>query len=563
MAIQIPGPTQQLQTGGKGAPQISNPDSRNLLGLAQGADAVGKAAGQIAQNERAVSEAQKAADEKLAEVQRKAAEELRMKTNITTATEAQNLTQSVIRDYTAKVQQERRGLGAKGLTEDATTYLDDNIQQIGDAIEDPEARAMYVKAATQMKNSTLDSMSSFQAGQLNSALSSSLESSIASNVDFGAANTGNPQGIAIARANIVNASANMVNGGFWSPEEGKYQEQKALATMHTQIFDNLAAIDPDAARKYKDDNIKEMGGDLKHFADVLKVKDDLIPAQKLADKLIREKTPFAEKYQAIRDNLQGQQRENAMRIMKEYEQGFNDEEKATNAANVNQAEQLFAETRNVSDLQNKFPALWASLPGDVRLSMQDRQRTPQEQVVGDDVTYLWLKQQAGLNPKFMIDPSFNLGLYASKLNIQQLTDINKDLIAVRSGKGLGVGTLVQDVNAAVKSLEVPGRFYGATGLTSEEKADFFQSVSQKIEEVENETHLPVTSEQRKKIIDDLTADTVWTSGWTSLDKHTTLGSVLGHIPTGEKAQIKASLQSQGLPTTDEAIAKMYIKAHPR
>lgn len=562
MAIQVPTPGVQLQNSRGGAPQISNPD-RNLAGVATGLKQVGGALQDIGQDANRVSAAQDAANKRVSAEQLKAAEELRHKENLTKVLEAESLTQAIVRDHVAKMQTERQGLNAKGVVEDSQTFFDDNIQQIADSLEDPDARLAYLQRATGIKDSTLDSLSSYTASQLNNALTAANTSSIASNIDFAAANAGNPKGIALGRENIIKAVENLNTAYGWAPERKQYELEKALIAMHTQVFDNLASADPEAAKQYFKNNKEEMGGNLDHFNETMKISDDLIPAQKLTDKLLREKTTFAEKYQAVRDNLTGKQRENAMQILRTEESAFNAEEKANTTALVNQAENIFAQTRNVTTLQSQFPALWAQLPGDVKLSMQDRQKTSQEQVVGDDATYLYLKQIAGLNPRAMADPSFNIGLFAAKLSLKQLEDVNNDMIKIRSGQGLGVGTLVQEVNAATAGMELPGAIYGTKKMTDTDKAQFFTAVTDKLNEIEQTQKSPVTPEQRKKVINDLSAEVTWTSGWTSLDKNTTIGQVLGSIPAGERKTIEANLKASGVAITDANIAKLYIKVHPR
>jgi hypothetical protein len=415
---------------------------------------------------------------------------------------------------------------------------------------------MYAKNAAQLRNSELDSISSYQAAQYNNALAESFQYGIQSNIDYGASNAGNPGAISNARADIIKNSANMENGGFWTHEKAKYEEEQALLKMHTQVFDNLASADPAAAKAYYKDNEKEMKMDADHFNKVLAVHDDLVPAQKLVDKLMTEHTTFEEKEQAVRNTLEGQPRENAMRLLREAKSGFDQEAAATQAAYASSAYKQFGPTQTISAID---PGTWTRLTGEQQQALRDKERIAMngETEQTDKGDYLKLTQLAGLKPdQFMKE---DLMLY--HLSVSDFKHFADQKQAIQTGAGKPIETFVQAINAASET------------LNPDQKANFIMATTDKVNAHRDALKRDLTPQELKADISEMRSSLAWNNGGIPVlhlfgNKTATVPELLSDpalfkswidsVPLEEKKLIE-----KNFPGADqETILRVYMKAHP-
>jgi hypothetical protein len=552
MPIQVPLPQQTLRPIAGAIPLVPK-QGQGALDIARGLGEVSSVAQNInhTQNLDAAAQAKQEQENQKAYAAAKAAAEKEQA--LIDVQEAEAQTQKDMRDQILNVKT-RVGNAADGATGDMTAWSDQYQVKITQDMSDM-ARTIYQQRFGALNNSFLNEVAAHEAQQRGVAVSQSSLATIGAAKDLGASSYGNPDAIDEARKRII--EANQIHGKQIAADKTviAFQTKNDLTDLHTRVFDNLAATNVDAAKAYFEKYKSEInGGSYDHFEKTIQIKDDLVPAQKLVDKLMTEHTTMDEKRQEVRNQLTGKQRENAMELIDKEDARFKEAQATQQKAVDDQAWRIFGETRNVSTLKSSAPAIYAGMSSNLIHVMEDLQKTSQERIMTDPATYLSLHDLAANDPtKFA---STDLYQYANKLNMRELTELTGVQNKMATGATNGVTALINDIFAASEGMKDPV-----------EKANFHIAVINRINAAQDISKAPLTPVQIQDIINTERAKTT-TPGL--LNKIPFIGQYFSgnqlpldvrSIPLKEKQQIIEALAFKKIPATDDAIIAEYKKFH--
>ncbi len=556
MPIQIPGQTQSLRpvsgaipvlpAGGKGAGQIA-------AGLQQ----AGNAALGVDQAQFQEQQAEVAAQKRRQAENLQAQNELDRKKTATEIYQAESALSDMARSYTTTLQNTRRGSDAYGVTTDATDWWDNTIEQIGNTIEDNDTRDLFKQRSASLRESHLNSISSYEANQTNQALAESSAAKVSSSVSFAAANAGNPGAVAQSRKDVVEATDVQGKMFGWSKERRQFELEKNLTNLHAQVFQNLAASSPEAAKQYFEDFKSEIDGtQYDSFEKTLATSEYRIGGQRIVDELMGKNMTFDERRAAVKKQAEGEKRDYAMNLLDGEERDQAAKVKAEDEANRSYAYKLFGPTQKISAID---PVTWAKLPGEVQQALRDKERIAKEgqKATTDLGTFDKLNLLAGLDP----DKFLRVDLMTVKLSDEDFKHFSNMRNQIINGSSKSVSTLVQAIGAAT------------TGMHEPEKDAFSRAVFDRINKDQGAAKRELNSGEVKTIIQEMRSSIAWNNGglmsYIGFGNETTsvpalladpklFDKFLATIPATEKAQMLNSF-----PNADpETVLRVYMKAHP-
>lgn len=154
----------------------------------------------------------------------------------------------------------RQGRAAEGLSKDATDWWGKAHETYGKGLS-PMAQRLLTRSFTQQSTAALQSMSSYENAQLETARQLSLKATTKASIDS-AVTDSSDKNIAIQRQNIV---------GAWNTQRDKYDEQTfntlvqgELSQMHQAVFNKIFVESPTQAKTYYEVNQKEIDGTAKN-----------------------------------------------------------------------------------------------------------------------------------------------------------------------------------------------------------------------------------------------------------------------------------------------------------
>ncbi len=542
MPIQIPGQTQSLRpvsgaipvlpAGGKGAGQIA-------AGLQQ----AGNAALGVDQAQFQEQQAEVAAQKRRQAENLQAQNELDRKKTATEIYQAESALSDMARSYTTTLQNTRRGSDAYGVTTDATDWWDNTIEQIGNTIEDNDTRDLFKQRSASLRESHLNSISSYEANQTNQALAESSAAKVSSSVSFAAANAGNPGAVAQSRKDVVEATDVQGKMFGWSKERRQFELEKNLTNLHAQVFQNLAASSPEAAKQYFEDFKSEINGDqYDSFEKTLATSEYRIGGQRIVDELMGKNMTFDERRVAVKKQAEGEKRDYAMNLLDGEERDQTAKAKAEDEANRSYAYKLFGPTQKISAID---PVTWAKLPGEVQQALRDKERIfaagqKEETNLGNfDV----LNKMAALNP----DAFIRMDLMTVKLSTEDHKHFSNMQNQIMTGAGKSVSTLAQAIDASEESLD------------PKQRDSFARAAYDRIDQTQSALKRELSPAERKKVLDDLRTEQVDpNTGFLGFfQKKANLGVNIGRIPADQKAKIEADLRARNIPVSDAIIWQLY------
>jgi hypothetical protein len=177
------------------------------------------------------------------------------------------------------VRNNRKGQAAWGVTKDADKWFAEQQKKHGEILTNDAQRKLFGQSIAKLRQSALNSLSGYEAGERRRSLEESAAASIVGSINLAAANAADwvakpaarvpgPDGQPVERLSpMVGIKADItkrvqtlaaVNG--WTPERKGAEEARHLTNLHRQVIQNLADSHPDEARAYFNANKAEING---------------------------------------------------------------------------------------------------------------------------------------------------------------------------------------------------------------------------------------------------------------------------------------------------------------
>ncbi len=166
-------------------------------------------------------------------------------------------------NFQADVAKNRKGDFAKGVTQDTTRWWDETGKKHMEALDNDVQRTLLVRRMSAVRLNSLESMSKFEAGQLEHGLDLSYKASKMRDIDMAAANGDEPT-VGIAIDNIKQANAfYAARKGITKPEDLAAINLEDTTELHKQVLQTLAKSNPGAASAYFEKHKDEIRGSLR------------------------------------------------------------------------------------------------------------------------------------------------------------------------------------------------------------------------------------------------------------------------------------------------------------
>lgn len=566
MPVQIPGQQQTLQGGRLAVPLVA-PQGQGAKDVAQGLGNASRAAQGVDEAQFQQQQAADRARAALYDEQQKAAAELKKKKDATAVFQAETATQDLMRQYMQSVQETKRGSSADGATSEADAKFQEFADQISETLENPEMQALYHERFNTLRNSALNTVSAYEAKELNSAALEAADGKIKSSVAMGAMSTGNIDAMVNARKSVIEAVSAKARFAGWEADKTKEERLKELTQLHTQIIETYAAKDPAAAQAYFTLYKSEIDGAAwKGLETTMKTSYDITEAQNVVDTVLYTskdlKLDRDGMRAAVKEKLTGKAREDGLNILDDEFKHRDAAVAAQDKANEDAAWKLFDVSRNVATAKSKDPVLFSKISGKTLQIMEDLQKTPQERVQTNYDTYMYLSSLAGTNPQaFMAE---DLNKYRGLLNAKEMDGFLRTKQSIAADAGKSAGSLQQRLDSA------------SEGLSKEQAASFMIAVRDEMDAQQGKAKAPLTVEQEKKIINDMRVKVAPTGLLRNVapvvggiikdlllgQPGTTVGSQIGEVnpsqeihdmPQKDKDRYAQLLKSRGVDVNDENI----------
>lgn len=502
MAIQLPVANQNIAPLSGQVPLVPQ-QGQGAEKVAQGLDALSGAAQNIGNQEYQVQQAREAENRKFEEELQKQRDAQQQKDDVTDAMNADTTLQNMTRDSWVSNQQSRRGSAARGITKDQQDELQKNIKAIGAKLETPEAQRIFEEKAASFGNGHLNSVASFEAKESNAAFGDAAQATIASAVDNGSSNAGNPVSILSSRLAIQSATHDLATLNKWSDTELAVEMKKNLTTLHVQAIQNLASVDAVAARAYYAKWQDEIDGQqYDGIEKMLNVTDTRAAGDKVSDPVLQQvldgKMTWEQGRADIRTKLTGEARAHALDNLYLAERDHNEE---TNLAYKGVKDiaykQLYGDDGKSSPaIGHIHPDVWAKLTGEDQHTLRDIQDRPAKDPQTDIKTFEWLRHLQSFDP--VAYSQIDLRDYQLKLSKTDYDKLQDNQDQINAGAAAGVRTETQDFENATSLMTDPAQ-----------KQMFNDAARDQLNALRLSQKSPVTADQRQQILKQLQSDITW------------------------------------------------------
>lgn len=162
-------------------------------------------------------------------------------------------------DFEADVREKRKGEFARGATKEAKDWWDKTGSEIAGTLDNDEQRRLFINRATALRMQSIDSVSKFEATQLDEAHDKSWLANKLGETNIAAANPTEPQ-VVLAADRIKKLNAYQAARKGWSPEVLEAQNVLDVTAMHKQVIQTLVSKNPDMAKVYFEAHKNEIAG---------------------------------------------------------------------------------------------------------------------------------------------------------------------------------------------------------------------------------------------------------------------------------------------------------------
>ena len=156
--------------------------------------------------------------------------------------------------------QNRQGRFAKGITQDANKWFDEETKKHVGNLQNDEQKRIFTQRAEQLRLHAMNSFSGYEAAQLEKSHDEAWTADKGVTVSAAVSNP-TPQSIDNARRELERLNRYQAARKGWEPEQLKLEILKDKTALHRQTIQQLAQSDPKQAQIYFDKFKDEIDGD--------------------------------------------------------------------------------------------------------------------------------------------------------------------------------------------------------------------------------------------------------------------------------------------------------------
>lgn len=222
--------------------------------------------------------------------------------------------------YERGVREKRQGRNAVGVTDDTTKWWDDSVKTAEEKLGNDEQRRMLRIRLAGTRQSSLHSISGFEAEHRQKSYLESEDAALAADIGLAAANP-NADTVAKARASIMGSTARVGQTLGWDEAKLAGERMKRTTKLHQEVFNYLLNSKEDymAAKAYFDANKGEIDG-TQHdvFSKALREGGKDVLAQNFRDEVLQAGMTEAQAVEEARKRFSGPQEEHVVARIKQY-----------------------------------------------------------------------------------------------------------------------------------------------------------------------------------------------------------------------------------------------------
>lgn len=469
-------------------------------------------------------------------------------------------------EYRNSVRETRRGVNAANLGKDTAEWWNKKLGEYTQTMSDRQ-RAAFQQRLQRTRLSAVENMADFEAGELRTQRELSRTAATAAAITDAVGYVGTAQ-----QAGMINDAKGRILGALraaaategWNTEHEALKTREALHNLHTQVLQRLAAEEGGAEKvaAYFEANKGEMdpasSDKLFELVGQAKARDKAASA---VDTLLAGAKTEGEGLEWIRQNLEGEAREQARLRWREH---WADMSQAEQRTQVQYTDQFYAQLAQRGSISRVDPAILQRMDPKVLVSerriAEDRARVAagrESKIQTDWDTYGGLRDMARNNRDGFLKE--DMRRHFDKLapaQREQLLDLQDSL--AKPQKQVEVLTDDKQVGIVV----------GQLGLTKQRKAQFESAAYTALQEATRTNgDKPLTVEQRQKVLDRLLIEGD-VNGWMPFGGKR-LYEVAGtpdaarfmpEVPKADRqAIIDAWRRKRGTTPTEAQIAETYMK----
>jgi hypothetical protein len=164
--------------------------------------------------------------------------------------------------FEAQIREGRQGGFSKGITQDAHKWWDEQAKKHLETLDNEVQRKLFIRRTAPLRLSSLDSVSKFEAHQMEIAHDQSWRANKVASIDLAAAHADETT-VATSTAEIKRLNAYQAARKGWTPEALKAANDEDITAMHQQVIQTLVKSNPAAAEAYFKAHKPEIRGSLR------------------------------------------------------------------------------------------------------------------------------------------------------------------------------------------------------------------------------------------------------------------------------------------------------------
>lgn len=451
---------------------------------------------------------------------------------------------------------QRRGTQAWGVTNDASQWWDKNAKSISDNLQNERQRSIFMHTASNLRTSSLASISQYENEQQHASVEDSAKASITGSINIAAANPTDSTILAQSKSDALKRVQVLSQINGWSPERYQVEQGNVLTDLHKQVIQAQIDTNPDAARAYFDANKDQINGMDRDVIDKqIRVGTIRQIGQQGSDQIMGMGLSESQALAKARQSYTGEQQDEVVRRVKERYADIDMTRERAQSDAADKAWQLWSQNKTLS-----------AVPTSVLNGMDGRMRDALEKedaahASGADIRTDWskfydLRQMAAVNPSGFAKT--DIREFFPSLNPaqrEQLIDLQNQV------KGAGS----QDVQTLNEQLSRAHELLGWSASDGQKKGQFDSAALTAIEAAQQASGgKKIGYDERQKIVDRMMVTGSYPGGnWFSADRFYQAAGTENEtkftpkIPDTERAKIEAALTRSGRPVSDTAVMELY------
>ena len=464
---------------------------------------------------------------------------------------------TVLQDYQQNFEgpaRERRGHKALGLGKEANDWWTKAGQKYNESLTTERQRRLFSNKVLQLSGQSVDAMATYEAGQKRQSLNDSTNASIVGETNLAAANPGNAEIQARAKANIEKKLTILGDLNGYDEATLGAKRGEALTQFHGQILEGIIDSNPSAARAYFDANKGEIDGSAHaEFEKRLKSGTLRSVAQEAADGYVGAGLTESEALARARKEHAG---DDEAAIVAEVKTRFTERDQARDALQQRTADDAWKLYADGGYKREAIPnSMWARLDGRTKIAIDADYAG---RLSGKDIKTNWdvydkLRTMARDEPRNFA--KVDLRPYFPSLGTTEreaLTDLKDGIVKGDSN----VATLSQQLSNVHDLMD-----WGDGDR--EKKGQLDSAVMNALSAEEKVQGKPLDFDARQKVIDRMVLESSGFFGKRYYEVYGTEGAdnFEPEIPRAERTKIEAALKRAGKPISDDEVLRMFKRKH--